>query len=71
LTGQSGKSRDWVFTQLGHKRFARDDRYLLHDDGRLFEIPSDLFEKSNLSSSDKPEIIAAKSRLKAVLEVCK
>ncbi len=68
LLGEKGSPRDWAFTQLGHKRYARDHRYLLHDDGRLFEIANDLFEKNNLSASEKPEILSAKKQLQAVLD---
>jgi arylsulfatase A len=71
LFGEAGHPREWVFTQLGQKRFARDHRFMLHSDGRLFEIPNDLFEKTNLSASDKPEVVAAKQRLQAVLNHCK
>ncbi|MEO5802803.1 MAG: sulfatase-like hydrolase/transferase, partial [Verrucomicrobiota bacterium] len=71
LRGEKGNPREWVFTQLGHKKFARDGRYLLHDDGRLYDIPNDLFEKNDLSSSAKGEIIAAKKQLQAVLDKCK
>ena len=70
LLGKESK-REWVFTQLGHKTFARDSRYLLHDDGRLYDIPNDLFEKTDLSNSSKPEIVAAKQRLQEVLAKCK
>lgn len=44
---------------------------MLHEDGRLFDIPNDLFEKNDLSVSDKPEVLAAKKALQAVLNQCK
>ena len=68
LYSEKGNPREWVFTQLGHKKFARNERYLLHDDGRIYDIPNDLFEKNDLSASTKPEIIAAKKQLQAVLD---
>ncbi len=71
LLGQPGTPREWVFTQLGQNRFARDHRFMLHSDGRLFDIPNDLFEKKDLSASDQPETVAAKKRLQAVLDQCK
>ena len=71
LLGTEGKPREWVFTQLGHKKFARDTRYLLHDTGELYDIPNDLFEKHDLSHGEKPEIAAAKARLQAVLDKSK
>ena len=70
LFGKKGKPREWVFTQLGHKRFARNDRYLLHDDGRIYDIPNDLFEANDLAASGKPEIVAVKKQLQAVLDKC-
>jgi arylsulfatase A len=71
LFGQAGQPREWVFTQLGQKRFARDHRFLLHSDGRLIDVPNDLFEKTDLSASDQPEVMAARKRLQAVLDRCK
>jgi arylsulfatase A len=68
IVGQKGATRDWAFTQLGHKRYARDSRYLLHDDGTLYDIPNDLFEKKDLSKSNAPEIVTAKKQLQAVLD---
>lgn len=71
LFGKKGTPREWIFTQLGHKRLARNGRFLLHDDGRIYDIPKDLFEKTDLSDSDKPEVVAAKKQLEAVLDQCK
>lgn len=71
LLGKKGEPRDWVFTQLGNKRFARNERYLLHNDGCLYDISNDLFEKNDLANSSQPEIVAAKKQLQAVLEKCK
>jgi len=71
LRGQKSTPREWVFTQLSHQRFARDGRYLLHEDGRLYDIPNDLLEKKDLSGSDQPGLVAVKKRLQAVLERCR
>lgn len=71
LFGKPGQQREWVFTQLGQKRFVRDRRFMLHSDGRLFDIPNDLFEKTDLSASGRPEVVAAKKRLQAVLDQCR
>ena len=71
LLGKPAKPRDWAFTQLGKKRFARDQRFLLHEDGRLSDIPNDLFEKKDLSASMAPQVAGARQRLTAVLEQCK
>jgi arylsulfatase A len=68
LQGQAGEPRAWVFTQLGHKKFARDTRYLLHEDGRLYDIAEDLFETNNLAGSQNPQVLAAKDHLQQALE---
>ena len=68
LMGKDMKGREWVFTQLGQRKFARDQRYLLHNDGRIFDISNDLFERNDLSRSDKPEFVAAKKRLQLALD---
>ena len=70
LFGDKGTPREWVFTQLSHKRFARDHRFLLHDDGRIYDIPNDLLEKNDLAASEKPDVVEAKKRLQAVLDQC-
>jgi arylsulfatase A len=71
LGKNSGPGRDWVFTQLGHKKFARDSAYLLHEDGRFYDLSADLFEKKDLSGSEKAEVLAAKNRLQKVLDMNK
>ncbi len=71
LLGQPGQPREWVFTQLGDHRLARDHRFLLNSEGGLFDIPNDLFQKHDLSANDQPEIVTAKKRLQAVLDQCK
>lgn len=68
ILGQEGKARDWVFTQLGKRRFARDHRYMLHDDGRIYDVEHDLFEKNDLARSESPEIVSAKKQLQAILD---
>ncbi len=69
IQGRPGQPRDWAFTQLGHKRYARDSRYLLHDDGRLYDIPHDLFETNNLA--DASDLAPVKKKLQQVLDQCK
>jgi len=71
LRGEKGNPREWVFTQLGQRRFARDSRYMLHHDGRLYEVAKDLFERDDLSASSQPEVLATRQRLQTVLDKCK
>ena len=56
LMGKKGDARDWVLTHYqpywGGKRssqFVRDQGYKLYRDGRFFNVPFDLMEKSNLA----------------------
>jgi arylsulfatase A len=68
LRGQAGKPREWVFSQLGKNRYARDQRWKLHGDGKLFDMEKDPFEKNDLSAGTDPGAQAAQKRLQAVLD---
>lgn len=79
LLGQPGTPRDWVFChfeprpgwdkdQFTKLRFARDKRYKLYDDGRLYEIPADKLEQHPVHASDDTRATrSAREKLKAVL----
>jgi arylsulfatase A len=71
LFGRPGNPREWVFVQLGKERFVRDQRWLLHDDGRLYDIRADPSEQKKLEAADDADVSAAKERLHAVLEQLK
>lgn len=80
LTGKPGTPREWVFCHFDPRpgwdkdkfmleRFARDTRFKLYDDGRLFDVPADRLEENPiLPTRDTPESAAARKRLQAVLE---
>jgi arylsulfatase A len=70
LRGEPGSPREWVFSQLGDERFARDRRWILHGDGRLHDLEADPFEKKDLaaSASADPAAAAARGRLQAALD---
>ena len=53
------------------RRFARDQHYLLHEDGRIYDISKDLLESDDLADSTQPDTVAARKRLQLVLERCK
>ena len=53
------------------RRFVRDGHYLLHDDGRLYDITNDLLENHDLSASTQSEAVAARKRLQLALDRCK
>ena len=68
LRGETVAPRSWVFSQLGTDRFARDARWILHGDGRLYDIARDPLEERDLAKSPDPEAAAARTRLQAALE---
>src|SRR5262245_4369644 len=71
LLGRQGNPREWVFVQLGRERFVRDQRWLLHHDGRLYDVKADPAEQKKLAAGDDADVAAAKERLLAVLEQLK
>lgn len=68
LRGEKGNPRDWIFTQLGHDRLARGGNFMLHDDGTIFDVVKDPFEKQNLADNPDPAVTRAKKNLQAVLD---
>ena len=75
LCGKRGDPREWVFCHYFRdpgnpvKRFARDKRWKLYQNGRLFDLQSDpLEEKSMKQSEDNSETAAVRTRLQAVLD---
>jgi arylsulfatase A-like enzyme len=80
LRGQRGQPRDWIYSwhdprpghdkkQFGLTRFARDQRYKLYSDGRLFDVSNDVLEESPLQAREGGEAAAqARRRLQAVLD---
>ena len=67
LRGQTGTPRQWVFTEWAGKRWVRDQRFKLYEDGKLFEVPRFSEEKKPLGVEDAVAK-AARERLSAVLE---
>jgi arylsulfatase A len=75
LRGERGQPRDWVFfhhdPRPGHdkerfrlERAARDKRYRLYDDGRMFDAEADPLEQNPLPGTAAPE---ARRKLQRVL----
>lgn len=79
LLGKDVATRPWVFCHFDPRpgwdkdrfrllRFARDQRYKLYDDGRLYDVPNDpLEQRPILSKDDTAEMKAARKKLHAVL----
>ena len=81
LRGEKGNPREWIlvhhdprpgwskeaYTKLD--RFARDQRYKLYDDGRLFDVPSDVLEQNPIPPGQEPaKAKQARARLQEVLD---
>jgi arylsulfatase A-like enzyme len=80
LRGEEGNPREWVFChhdprpgwakrQYTLKRFARDKRFKLYGDGKLFDVAADVLEQHPLGKGGGgPEAAEARRRLQAVLD---
>ena len=78
LLGQPVQPRPWVFChydprpgwdkdQFRKIRFARDKRFKLYGNGKLYDVPNDKLEQRPITR-DTPESSAARQRLAAVLK---
>jgi len=76
LRGEAGDPRAWVFCHydpdwgdFDRSRFARDRRWKLYDDGRLYDVAADELERHPLEPDAMgPEALAAQQRLQQVLD---
>ena len=76
LRGQVEHTREWIFCDynprwagLVPRRFARDQRYKLYSDGRLFDVAADVLEQGPPVQTElSEEASAAQQRLQAVLD---
>ncbi len=81
LQGEKGNPREWIlvhhdprpgvnkeaYTKL--ERFARNQRYKLYDDGRLFDVPNEVLEEHPiLPAQESAEAKQARGRLQKVLD---
>ncbi|MEN8128413.1 MAG: sulfatase-like hydrolase/transferase [Planctomycetota bacterium] len=56
--------KDW-----SESRFARDQRFKLYGDGRLYDVPNDMLEKKPIAVGEGgPEAAAARERLQRVID---
>jgi len=75
LRGEKGCPREWVFCHYFRnpgdpvKRFARDKRWKLYQDGTLFDVPADSLEENPIQpDQDSAAAAAARKRLQVVLD---
>ena len=83
LKGMEGSPRDWVYCfydprpgwdkdQFTKLVFARDKRFKLYEDGRLFDISNDVLEKKAImKSDDNYNLRKVREKLNKVLEQAK
>lgn len=72
ILGKEGTQREWVFSQLGDKKFVRTKQWKLHQDGKLYDIAKDPQEAAPIpADSSDPQAAAARKRLQAVLDSMK
>jgi hypothetical protein len=58
----------WDKEKFTHERFARDQRFKLYGDGRLFDVPEDVLEEHPLAAGQGGEAEQAREKLQAVLD---
>lgn len=80
LAGKPGKQRQWVFChydprpgwdkdKYSERRFVRDKRFKLYEDGRLFDVPNDIKEQHPiLVQNDTAGSMQSRARLLKVLQ---
>jgi arylsulfatase A-like enzyme len=80
LMSQKGSPRDWVFCHYDPRpgwdkdrfrlvRWARNKRFKLYDDGRLFDIPNDQLEVAPVLSGDDSSLHrGVRAKLQTVLD---
>jgi len=79
LKGEKGNPRKWVLNhynpywgknfQVG--QFVRDTTFKLYNDGRMYNIPTDLQEKEAIDKADQSKAVAkSRKMLQAVLDKC-
>jgi len=71
VLGQPWKqpAREWTFTQYADERVVRDQRYKLYaSTGAIFDMLADPLEKTDLAASTDAAVVAARQRLRAVLD---
>jgi len=64
---ESKPHREWILNEYHETRVVRDERFKLYDDGRLYDADSDPEETRDLAADTRPEVAAAREKLKAIL----
>jgi arylsulfatase A len=76
LRGEEGNPREWIFCHYDprwgnrrKRRFVRDKRWKLYDNGEFYDVPADTLEQN--PNPSVPEALAARKRLEGVLNSMK
>lgn len=68
LLGQGGRKKDYVHVQYVKKRFVRDARWKLREDGRLYDCQGTPFDEKLIKpEEDTPDSKAARERLGKIM----
>lgn len=59
--------REWILNEYHTTRVVRDTRFKLYSEGPFFDANADPDETTDLAQDTRPEIIAARDRLRTVL----
>ena len=70
LRGGQGPRREWVFVQLGNRKWIRDERWKLGGNGELYDLKADPWEERPIKDSGG-EAGAARARLSGEMEKLK
>ena len=66
IKGEKGQPRDWVYVQLGEKRYVRDAGWKLNNDGEFFDMHDAPFAQTAVTKPTA-ESKAAREKLQAAL----
>jgi arylsulfatase A len=69
LRGEQGKTREWIFIELGNQWYAREAGWKLDRAGQLYDMSNAPFEEKLVAAdANDPASLAARKRLQAVLD---
>jgi len=67
--GMPEKPRDWIYMQLEEKRYARNARWKLTGDGKLFDMSEAPFQELSVPAvATDPKAVVARKQLQAVVD---
>jgi arylsulfatase A len=69
IKGEKGTPREWVYVELNSRSYVRDARYKLTNRGELFDLREAPFKEILIAKETaSPEAVAARTKLKAILD---